>query len=187
MSVMPRRAPRVLVCAVLLAACASTVTPRPVPGGPPFERDDFRFVAPTGWEVRASTSVSSEPGRWVVYVANQPLRDDCVDDAIGVTCRSPVDGELRAGAMLVIWIVRPCVAQGCALPPGDLTMIGNRQGVRASIDTGCEEIGFTERSAWYVSVTPQRVDVLVTCARDPSDATREAFLGFLDAIRWRIP
>jgi hypothetical protein len=38
-----------------------------------------------------------------------------------------------------------------------------------------------------VTVTPQRVDILLVCARDPSDTTRSAFLGFLDAIRWRIP
>ena len=44
-----------------------------------------------------------------------------------------------------------------------------------------------EWSAYYVTVTPQRVDVLLVCARDPTDATREALLGFLDGILWRVP
>lgn len=55
------------------------------------------------------------------------------------------------------------------------------------MDAGCEEVTFTGRTAYYVTVTPQRVDILIICARDPSDATRSAFLGFLDAIHWRIP
>jgi len=56
-----------------------------------------------------------------------------------------------------------------------------------ALTNGCDETGFTERSAYYVTVTPQRIDALVICARDPSGATRSAFLGFLDAIQWRIP
>jgi hypothetical protein len=89
--------------------------------------------------------------------------------------------------MLVAWAGRPCVAQSCALPTETLIAVGNRQGVHAPADAGCEGTGFTERAAYYVTVTPQRVDILLVCARDPSDATRSAFLGFLDAIRWRIP
>ncbi|MEX0710339.1 MAG: hypothetical protein WD116_03945 [Chloroflexota bacterium] len=179
-------AARVLVCVALLASCGST-SPHPVPGGASFERDDFRFVAPTGWQVRSSTEVSFGASRRVVYLANQELRDDCAEEATGVTCSPPIDGGLRPGAMLVTWVVRSCVARGCDLPPGRLITIGNRQGVNAPMDAGCPDIGSTEISAWHVSVTPQRVDVLMACSRDPSDGTRAAFLGFLDAIRWRIP
>ena len=89
--------------------------------------------------------------------------------------------------MMVWWVARGCVARDCDLPPGQLRQIGNRQGVHGPVEYGCEADGYTERSAYYVTVTPQRVDVLLVCSRDPSDATREAFLGFLDAIRWRIP
>jgi hypothetical protein len=89
--------------------------------------------------------------------------------------------------MLAIWATRLCVAQGCTLPSATPIAVGNRQGVVTVPDAGCEETGYTERLAYYVTVTPQRVDILLTCARDPSDASRSAFLGFLDAIRWRIP
>jgi hypothetical protein len=175
-----------VVCGCLLVACASNID-HPIPGGPSFERDDFRFVAPTGWEVRSSTGVAYGPSSNVVYLANQPLHDDCVMSTTEASCQSPIDGELRAGGMLVTWVEHHCVAQGCDLPPEPLITIGNRQGVHGPIDVGCEGTGFTERSAYYVTVTPQRVDILFTCARDPSDATRSAFLGFLDGIHWRIP
>lgn len=175
-----------LVIAALLASCAST-TEHPVPGGPSFEDAEVRFTAPTGWELRRSTEISfGQVGRFV-YLANQELHDDCVADDSGVICHPPIDGGLRAGGMLITWVVQSCVAQGCNLPPARLIAIGNRQGVRVPMTEGCEETGFTERSAYYVTVTPQRADVLFTCAREPSDATRSAFLGFLNAIHWRIP
>jgi hypothetical protein len=181
-----RRAMAVLVGAALLAACASN-TDSPVPNGPSFESDEVRFVAPTGWEVRRSTEISFGRTSRLVYVANQPLRDDCATTGSDILCHPPLTNGLRPGGMLVTWVVQSCVAQGCDLPAGPLIEIGNRQGVRTPMDSGCEEVGYTERSAYYVTVTPQRVDILIACARDPSAATRSALLGFLDAIHWRIP
>ncbi len=180
------RVVRILVSAALLTACSSTIQ-HPVPGGPSFERAEFRFVAPTGWEVRSSTEVSYGSSHRVVYLANQPLHDDCAVDATGVICHPPIDGGLREGGMLVTWVVSSCVAGGCDLPAATLISIGNRQGVHVPTSVGCDGTDFTERSAYYVTVTPQRMDVLFICARNPSDSTRSAFLGFLDAIRWRIP
>jgi hypothetical protein len=178
-----RRATAILVGAALLAACASNIE-HPVPRGPSFESDEVRFVAPTGWEVQPSTSLSFGHGQIRRYLANQPLRPDC--DA-QLVCRPPLADGLRADGMFVVWTANSCVAESCELPPARLISIGNRQGVRVPMTVGCEGTNFTERSAYYVSVTPQRVDILFTCARDPSDATRSAFLGFLDAIHWRIP
>ncbi|MEP7040178.1 MAG: hypothetical protein ABI864_01245 [Chloroflexota bacterium] len=171
---------------MLLAACAPTIE-HPAPAGPAFESDDVRFAAPTGWEWLPSTSISYGPGQILLYVANQPLRADCHNTDTEVVCQSPLADGLHAGGVLVTWVASRCVVRSCELPPGALISIGNRQGVRVPNDYGCEGTDFTERSAYYVTVTPQRVDVLFTCGRDPSDATRSAFLGFLDAIRWRIP
>lgn len=170
---------------VLLAACASAS--HPAPGGPKFESDEVRFVAPTGWEVQQPTTGSPDLDQVVAYIANQPLDEDCQEVGTETSCGSPLTDGLRAGGMLVAWAGRPCVAQSCALPTDTLIAIGNRQGVRTPTDAGCEGTGFTERAAYYVTVTPQRVDILLVCARDPSDATRSAFHGFLDTIRWRIP
>lgn len=174
-----------LACVALLAACASALE-HPVPNGPSFENDDFRFVAPTGWEVQPSTATSSRDGGIVVYVANQALRDDCPASG-SATCRPPIDGGLRRGGILITWVGHPCVANGCDLPAAELISIGNRQGVRVPATEGCEGIGATDGSVYYVTVTPQRVDGLFVCARDPSDATNSALFGFLDAIQWRIP
>jgi hypothetical protein len=176
----------ILVSAALLTACSSTIQ-HPVPGGPSFERAEFRFVAPTGWEVRPSTEISYGRGQIAVYLANQALRQDCPTSGSVIICQSPLADGLRPGGMLVSWFVGSCVAGSCDLPPAKLISIGNRQGVRVPLSLGCDGTGFTERSAYYVTVTPQRMDVLFTCARNPSDSTRSAFLGFLDAIRWRIP
>jgi hypothetical protein len=169
---------------VLLAACAPAIE-HPVPAGPAFEGDDVRFVAPTGWEMRTSNNLTNGPGRVLVYLANQPLRDEC--GMAESSCTAPLVDQLRTGGMLVVWATRSCAAQLCNLPSAPLLAIGNRRGVVTQADAGCEANPFTERSAYYVTVTPQRVDILLVCAREPSDATRSAFLGFLDAIQWRIP
>ena len=182
-----RTAAVILVSASLLAACASNIE-HPVPGGPSFEDAEVRFVAPTGWQIQSSTSFYyGGDARIRTYLANQPLHPDCPTGGSVIVCESPLDGGLRSGGMLVTWLASACVAKSCELPAASLISIGNRQGVRVPMTAGCEGTGFSERSAYYVTVTPQRIDVLLTCARDPSDGTRSAFLGFLDAIHWRIP
>jgi hypothetical protein len=173
-----------LAALTLIAGCGAAA--HPAPAGPSFERDDFRFVAPTGWEVRSSTSTASGDGGIVVYLANQALRDDCVMSASGLDCHMPID-TLRPGGMLVTWAFQHCVADGCDLPAAQVISIGNRQGVRVPATEACRGIGTTEGSVYYVTVTPQRVDALFVCARNPSDGTRAALLGLLDAIQWRIP
>jgi hypothetical protein len=172
-----------MVATVLLTACASNID-HPIPGGPSFENEEVRFVAPAGWELLESSSPSYGPSQIRLYLANQPLRPDC--DA-QLVCQLPLAHGLRAGGMVVVWTTDTCVATMCELPPARLISIGNRRGVRVPMTKLCEGTGFTERSAYYVTVTPQRVDVLFTCARSPDDGTRSAFLGFLDAIHWRIP
>ena len=175
-----------LCLAILVVACSTNVHPQP--GGPRFDHDDFRFRAPTGWFGRFSTEEPSGRQR-VAYLANQTLHDDCVPDArlMGQICDWPIDGGLRPGGILVTWIEQTCVARSCALPDEPLLAIGNRVGVLLPPDGGCEGLNYTDRFAYMVTVSPQRVDVLLACARDPSDATREAFLGFLDGIQWRVP
>ncbi len=174
-----------VVCSALLVACAAA--DHPVPYGPSFEADDVRFVAPSGWQVRQPSGPQSHFNRTVVYLANQLLQSECHAQGQELACDSPLADGLRAGGMLVAWAARACAAQLCDIPPETLIQVGNRLGVHAPSDDGCKGTGFTERSAYYITVSPQRVDVLLICARDPTDATREAFLGFLDTIQWRVP
>jgi hypothetical protein len=173
-------------CVALLGACAPALE-HSAPHGLSFESDDVRFVAPTGWEFQPSTAMPSADDGIVLYVANQPLHDGCAAAGSQTTCEAPIDGELRGGGVLITWVRHSCVAQGCDLPAAELISIGNRHGVRVTATEGCEGIGATDGSVYYATVTPQRVDGLFVCARDPSDATRSALLGFLDAIQWRIP
>ena len=175
-----------LIWAALLAACAPSVE-HSAPHGRAFENEDVRFVAPTGWEVHPSTATPSAEGGVVLYVANQPLSDDCSTAGTEVTCQRPIAGELDRGGILITWVRHACVAKGCDLPAANLIPIGNRQGVKVPATQACEGISATDGSVCYVTVTPQRVDGLFVCGRDPSDATRAALLGFLDAIQWRIP
>jgi hypothetical protein len=174
----------VATCALLVACTAAD---HPVPEGQAFEADDLRFVAPTGWEVREPSGFQSQFNRTVVFLANQPLESECRVEGQGLACDSPLADGLRAGGMLVWWVARVCAAQFCDLPPGTLMQVGNRLGEHGPVEYGCDGAGYTERSAYYVTVTPQRVDVLLVCARDPTDATGEALLGFLDGIQWRVP
>jgi hypothetical protein len=187
MSAAAGRLAAAIFCVALLAACAGALD-HPVPGGPSYESDDFRFVAPRGWQIHPSTAVFyGGHGDIRLYLANQPLRQDCPTSGTIITCESPLANGLRRGGMLVTWWAETCVAHGCDLPPATLMAIGNRQGVRVPMNDLCDGTGSTERSAYYATVTPQRVDILFVCAREPADATRSAFLGFLDAIQWRIP
>ena len=174
-----------LACVALLVAC--TALEHPEPRGESFESDDFRFVAPTGWSIQPSTAESTADGGIVLYLANQALHEDCPASGSEAGCRVPIDGQLEHGGILITWVRHSCVAKGCDLPAAELISIGNRQGVRVPATQGCEGIGTTDGSVYYVTVTPQRVDGLFVCAREPSNATRSALLGFLDAIQWRIP
>ncbi|MBA3688873.1 MAG: hypothetical protein H0W81_08605 [Chloroflexi bacterium] len=175
----------VVACLALLAACTPALE-HPVPHGPSFESDDFRFVAPTGWEVQPSTATASGKDGIVLYLANQALHDGC-PTSDSAACRPPIDDGLRRGGILITWVRHSCVANGCDPPAAQLIPIGNRRGVKVPATQGCEGVGATDGSVYYVTVTPQRVDGLFVCARDPSETTRSALVGFLDAIQWRIP
>ena len=170
--------------AALLVAC-SPATDHLAPAGSPFESDDVRFVAPTGWEMRQPTQQANAAGGILVYLATQPISGEC---GLGEpSCANPLDDQLAPGGVLVTWATRYCAGQTCDLPDAPLIAIGNRQGVTVPVESGCESTAFSERAAYFVTVTPQRVDILLVCARHPSGATRAALLGFLDAIRWRVP
>lgn len=171
-----------LACVALLVACAPSR--HATPGGSAFESDEVRFVAPIGWEMR-QPPLTDAAGAILVYLATQPLSGEC---GLGEqSCSNPLDDQLQPGGILVIWATRSCAAQSCDLPEARLIAIGNRQGVMVPVEAGCESTAFTERTAYFVTVTPQRVDILLVCARHPSGSTRSALLGFLDAIQWRVP
>jgi hypothetical protein len=173
-----------LAFVVLLVACAQAAE-HLAPAGSPFESDEVRFVAPTGWQMRQPPQNTDGAGGVLVYLATQPISREC---GLGQpSCSNPLDDQLAPGGMLVTWVTRHCAGQTCDLPDAPLIAIGNRQGVMVPVAAGCESTAFSERAAYFVTVTPQRVDILLVCARHPSGSTRSALAGFLDAIQWRVP
>jgi len=68
-----------------------------------------------------------------------------------------------------------------------VTQVGDRQAAAVAAGSVCGTIGETESTAYVVSVSPQRLDALVICARAPSDATRAALAELLAGIDWRTP
>jgi hypothetical protein len=147
-----------------------------------FEDEGLRLALPPGWEEIRSSEVGSEVGRTLFYLANQPLQQDCAGDG----CAPPLDALLDGG-VLVWWSSVRCAGVGCELPGGERLLIGGREAARGS-DTGvCDAIGATEEKVYAVSVTPQRLDWIVICARSPTDDANAELASILDGIGWRTP
>ncbi len=170
--------------AIVLAACA---TPTGSRGGlERWDRDGMRFDVPAGWELLASTAAASGGSRRLLYLATQPLRDDCTAGAYAQSCRLPID-ELETGGVLLWWHTTNCAGPACSLPDGSLTQVGGRDAVVVPAADGCGGIGQTDASAYLVAVTPQRLDTIVVCSRDASAFTPDTQRAFLDAVEWRTP
>jgi len=169
-----------IVLVAMLGGCGSVV-----PSGSrvvAFEDEGLRLTLPPGWEEIRSSEVGSEVGRTLFYLANQPLQQDCAGDA----CGPPVDALLD-GRILVWWSSAHCAGVGCELPGGERLLISGREAARGS-DTGvCDALGATEEKVYAVSVTPQRLDWIVICARSPTDDARAELASILDGIGWRTP
>jgi hypothetical protein len=171
---------------LLVAALVACSAGSPAALGTAFEGPEVRFVAPPGWELRTSGDTRFGPWLGVAHIANQPLRDPCSGGDPGV-CPGPVEG-LRDGGLLLSWFSRHCAGPQCERPTGELTTVGGRITSIAEVSViACGAIGQTEETAYWVAVSPQRLDMIVVCARHPSAATLAALRGFLDAVDWRTP
>jgi hypothetical protein len=163
---------------VTLVACASQ-SPNGS-SGQVWEGEGVRFTAPPGWTLQAGGDASSEV---LVYVTNQ-LGAACPNSASA--CPSPV-AQLKPGSVLVAWSAHHCVAHGCDLPAGDQVLVGGRVAVRYPGPGFCRDLMATEEEVVIVTVTPQRVDRIVTCSRDPAPETTAALATMFDSIQWRTP
>lgn len=170
--------------AIALMACA---LPAVSGDGPErWDRDGVRFSVPAGWELLGSTAAASGGSRRLLYLATQPMHDDCTTTAYAQTCNLPID-QLEPGGVLLWWHTTACAGPACSLPDGDLTQVGGRAATAVSPAEGCGQIGQTDASAYLVAVSPQRLDTIVACSRDASAATVETLRAFLDAVEWRTP
>lgn len=171
------------MAALALAACAG---PGYDAGGPRWDADGLRFTAPTGWALRSSTAARTDGSGRVLYLATQPLRDDCTGEAGAQDCALPLD-ELEPGGLLLWWHTTSCAGADCSIAEGSLTRVGDREAAVVDPANGCGEIGQTDATAYLVQVSPQRLDAIVVCTRDADDATLAALRGLLAAIDFRTP
>jgi hypothetical protein len=178
-----------LVGALLtLVACASHSPASS--SGQEWDGEGVRFTAPPGWNLQGGgelpSSIQSSIGEYVtdyvVYVTNQQFTG-CGPGA--EFC--PLIAQLQRGGVVVAWSAHHCVAHGCDLPAGDQILVGGRVAVRYRGPGFCEDLLATYEEVVVVTVTPQRVDRIVTCSRDPAPATTAALAAMFDSIQWRTP
>ena len=163
---------------VTLVACASQSPASS--SSQVWDAQGVRFTAPPGWRLEAD---GEAPSGVVVYVTN---KSHVACPSAAPACSSAI-AQLQRGGVLVAWYVQHCVAHGCDLPAGDQILVGGRVAVRYQGPGFCGGLLATAEVVVMVLVTPQRVDRIVTCLRDPAPATTEALAAMFDSIQWRTP
>jgi hypothetical protein len=180
---------RGLACGILalslLASCAT-----PGPSGDPrvlaLDDEGLRVSVPADWEAMRSGDVGFASGRVLFYVSNRALQADCGQEGGEQDCTLPVRA-LDDGGVLLLWATSACAGVVCNLPDGDRRLISGREAAAAPRTGMCEPIGATEEEVYAVTVTPQRVDWIVICARSPGDEERADLASILDGVDWRTP
>lgn len=149
-----------------------------------FDDVGLRITLAEGWEALRSTDTLSADGGSLFYLSNQSLEPDCVDAQ--ASCGLPLT-ELREGGVLVWWSTSSCAGVACELPDGKRRLIAGREAASAPHTGACPLVRATEEEVYAVTVTPQRVDWIVVCARKPGPAERSAVALILDGVEWRTP
>ena len=174
------RAAGVLAVAALLAACSPpTGTSLAVEGG-------FRLTVPDGWDARATDPADWSDHATVAILASQRLDPQCNAVGSAGTCTAPV-ASLEDRSLLVWWLSETCVGAGCDPPDGERLLVGGRQATRVSGSHLCDALAATGETAYYVNVTPQRLDAIVVCERHASDQARSQLQDLLEHVSWRTP
>jgi hypothetical protein len=166
---------------LILAACSS---PPPNSAGTQWDEQGVRFTAPAGWAVRTGGE-ELLGATALAFISNQPIQD-CSGDVDRPSCPPPLS-KLEAGGVLIAWYETHCVAAGCDLPAGDQLLVGGRVAVRYAGPGLCDPLVASDEVVVAVTVSPQRVDLIVTCSRDANGSARAAIAALFDSIRWRTP
>ena len=167
---------------LMLPACSSP--PPDASAGTRWDDQGVRFTAPAGWAVRAGGEDLS--GATVLaFISNQPIQS-CAGQGARASCPPPI-ASLETGGVLIEWYETHCVASGCNLPAGDQILIGGRIAVRYPGPGLCDPLQASDEEVVAVTVSPQRVDLIITCTRNANTAARAAVAAMFDSIRWRTP
>ena len=179
---MRRVAAGVCLAALVAAACAPAGD---AADGPAFEGDGFRVRVPDGWQAVATDPRDWGGGQTIALISTQTL--DPVCDGPGASnCRSPVEA-LADGSQLVWWVTTTCAGAACELPDGERILIGGREARRIERTGLCDGLGATSESAYVVTVSPQRMDAIVTCDNDAPASVKATLQSLIDSVDWRTP
>jgi hypothetical protein len=175
------RAAIALVVAFMLVGCSQ-------PTGNVLEvgRAGFRVAVPPGWDARGTDRTEWADGRTVALFASQPLDPQCQTSGSAQTCTAPV-ASLIDGGLLVWWLSENCAGAGCEPPDGERLLVGGRPAIRIDGSQLCDRLGATSERAYLVTVTPQRLDAIVVCERNASEATQAQLRDMLEHVSWRTP
>lgn len=168
---------------IVLVGCAGSAS-RSAQRVVAFDDVGLRITLPEGWEALRSIDPLGAEGGSLFYLSNQALGPDCVG-ADG-SCGLPLSA-LRDGGVVVWWSTSRCAGVACDLPDGERLLIAGREAASAPDTGACPPVLATEEDVYAVTVTPQRVDWIVVCARLPREAERSAVAMILDGVDWRTP
>jgi hypothetical protein len=174
-----------LLAAALLAVVASGCS-QPTGNVLDVARAGFRVTVPHGWDARGTDRAQWPDHRTVALFASQRLDPQCATAGSATTCSTPLE-SLDEGELLVWWLSENCAGTGCEPPEGERLLIGGRPATRVSGSHLCEALGATSERAYLVNVTPQRLDAIVVCDRNASEATQAQLRDLLEHVSWRTP
>ncbi|HET7520461.1 MAG TPA: hypothetical protein VFK61_02860 [Candidatus Limnocylindria bacterium] len=172
---------RWLAALLVLAGCL------PAQSGPPLNVADggFRLHVPEAWHAEVTDRALWPRGLTVVLVSTHPIEPVCEPNA-NPPCVAPARG-LQDGQLLVWWRSAACAGAACQPPEGAPLLVGGRAATRVEDISACAGLGATHGEAYFVTVSPQRLDGIVVCERDASEDARGAMRAMLETVEWRTP
>jgi hypothetical protein len=167
---------------VVLAACGGAqVTGR---GVLEVDHAGFAVPVPEGWYAETTNDAAGRL-RAVAFLSNEPLNLDC--GGIGAERRCSHPATVAEGGLLMWWFAAFCSGVDCVPPNGEVLLIGGREASRLAASTMCDGLDATSGETYVVSVSPQRVDAIMVCRRNPPASAREALAELLEHVDWRTP
>jgi hypothetical protein len=146
----------------------------------------FRLPIPDGWGAAAVRGATADQARLLAVLSSEGLPDGCQGGADASGCAVAIS-TLSGGALVAWWTTRNCAGTACELPVGERLLIGGREATRQSGTSLCSSLGSTDEVAYLVQVSPQRIDTIISCARDAAPSVRTALLDALAGVDWRTP
>lgn len=172
------------------APAPSAPTPSPSvaqePTGTRIRRGTVSFILPHGWFVHRPTAVLMGLGDTFLYLASQPMHDECTtsfsQEGESSICDWPIDA-LEPNAIFVEWFESSFFDP--PLPPGQAIDIGGIPARRGAFDASlCSDI---EADGGFRVTFQRAVDrraTITICSRSLTEAGAAQIELFLDSIEW---